>query len=737
MKSIYKGLNLSVSYFLLISMSCLYTNVVLAQNVNFSGTIYNLKHNFQCDNDGIGGYIYDNYPHPRWQLRFGYDNYTYSDVTNNIDYGSNTYGPPARLACNTYTKTITLPSFTNVPASYIRVNMRSWEEDESYTPLCVHYQDQGNSGGNLCVNADDNCFGWSTIGTIDYWNYAPCATKSYYGAFNTGSFLSTHGRNGGGSCGGIASSYDGANAGDYGIERLDLYWDFASPPTITTQPDDISYGGSERHVCSGLPITLSVVSNAFHGWTLGRWVKWQSASSASGPWSDISGTLNTTVNTNQSIFTYTYTPSGISTIFYRAVLSSACPNTFAALVTNSNSVKVIVHDAATDPFCTAPACTITYVDPMAGNDATGNGRPSNPYKTISKAATVNPLYIRVAKGTGTDGNIVNIPNNCVIEGGYVRSGTSSEFWEKSSHSTDKTIITFSGNEAVSGVRHVAAFKSDGKIGWTVKDLDIITANTPDGVYDASYRGMSNYAFLIINNSSNYTLSRLNISVGNAGKGKDGSTPAAGGGSTGGDGGDGGAGVNGDNGVTTAGAGGNGGNGGGVGSNNSTNGGAGGTRGKASCPSLVCPGSGGNGKTGGNGKAGANGIITSNYDLTDNYFIPGGQSESGGPGGGGQGGGGGGGSTGSRERVWVVISCTESTACNAQWGSGGGKGGQGGSGGSGGLGGGAAIGIWEKSSSNSNIIDVIVAVGAAGVGGTGAMGSNGFSGNNGGTQSDVY
>lgn len=76
-------------------MSSLYTNVIFAQNVNFSGSIYNLKHNFQCDNDGVGGFIYDNYPHPRWQLRFGYNNYTYSNVTNNADYGSgasSTYG---------------------------------------------------------------------------------------------------------------------------------------------------------------------------------------------------------------------------------------------------------------------------------------------------------------------------------------------------------------------------------------------------------------------------------------------------------------------------------------------------------------------------------------------------------------------------------------------------------------------------------------------------------------------
>jgi hypothetical protein len=265
----------------LLLLILLFTNGTHAQNVNLSGTIYNLKHNFQCDNDGVGGLIYDNYPHPRWQLRFGYNNYTYTSVTNNTDVSGTTYAPPGRLACNSYSKTITLPSFSGVAASYVRFDMRSWEEDENYTPLCDQYNDQGNSGGFWCVNADDNCFGWATIGSIDYWNYAPCATKTYYGGFNTSNFLSTHGRYGGGSCGGTASSYDYTNAGDYGIERLDLYWDFASAPTIVKHPNDASYGG-DREVCSGLPLTLTVVSNDFHSWTLGRWVKWQSSFSAGG-----------------------------------------------------------------------------------------------------------------------------------------------------------------------------------------------------------------------------------------------------------------------------------------------------------------------------------------------------------------------------------------------------------------------------------------------------------------------
>jgi hypothetical protein len=175
-----------------------------------------------------------------------------------------------------------------------------------------------------------------------------------------------------------------------------------------------------------LPVTVTVVSNDKTGgttaWTLARWVKWQSAPAAGGPWTDIAGTLNATANTSQTTFTYTFTPGATGTTYYRAVLSSACATGFASLTTFSSAVEVIVRDAASDPFCTAPSCGIVYVDPAGGNDATGNGTPSNPYLTISRAATTGVTYIRVAQGTGTDGNVVSIPDNCVIEGGYVRSG---------------------------------------------------------------------------------------------------------------------------------------------------------------------------------------------------------------------------------------------------------------------------------------------------------------------------
>lgn len=161
--------------------------------------------------------------------------------------------------------------------------MKSWEEDGAYTPCCVSDNTTGNGNGDggfpcfgACVNADDNCFGWTNItGELNFWNNAPCATNSWYGQFNSGSFLSSYGRGGASSCGGVLSDYDGTHAGSYGINRLDLYWDFASNPTITQQPDAAALGGPVRNVCLGLPFSLQFTVNSFNNWTLGRFVKWQ------------------------------------------------------------------------------------------------------------------------------------------------------------------------------------------------------------------------------------------------------------------------------------------------------------------------------------------------------------------------------------------------------------------------------------------------------------------------------
>ena len=116
-----------------------------AQNVNISGSIVNLKHRFQLGDDGTTG---DN-PHPRWQFRFGYNNFTYTHVSSGADFGSgtsSTYGPGGRLGGD-YVKTITLPSYSNVNASYVRVDMKSWEEDGAFTPCCVTDNTTGNGDG--------------------------------------------------------------------------------------------------------------------------------------------------------------------------------------------------------------------------------------------------------------------------------------------------------------------------------------------------------------------------------------------------------------------------------------------------------------------------------------------------------------------------------------------------------------------------------------------------------------
>lgn len=713
-----------------------------AQNVNFSGTIYNLKHNFQCNNDGT---LSEN-PHPRWQFRFGYNNFNYSDVTNNADYGSgssSTYGPPGRLACGDYTKTITLPSFSNVPANYVRIDMKSWEEDGAFTACCVSDNTTGNGNGDggfpcfgACVNADDNCFGWKDIsGQINFWNYAPCTTHSYYGDFDSGSFLSSHGRGGASSCGGVLSDYDGTNAGDYGIKQLDLYWDFASSPTITLQPDAISLGGATRNICTGNSFSLQFSTNSFNGWTLGRWVKWQESTDNTN-WTDVSGP-NGTANT-ATTFTFTPTQPSVtlgSTVvrYYRAIAGSACSN-INTQTTTTNVVTVTYYNGS-DIFCTAPSCGVVYVDPTpksggypyGGDNTSTTGGPTTPYLTIEKALSANPSYIRIAKGCAAEPNVCNLNNNVVIEGGYVRSGSNLERWEKSSAAADSTTYVFNGQEAPSGVKHIVAFKSDAKSGWTVKDLKIVTSNTPASTYDASNRGMSNYGFLVINGSSNYTISRVDIKIGNAGAGANGTTPSGtGGGSAGGAGGAGSGGTNLSSGSvsvskgtdgTPATA--------GVGSPTNVNGGAAISRGGLGCNAGVNGGNdGNNGSIGATGNTGTTGTAGSAYSLTGNYFIPGGQGGTGGPGGGGQGGGGGSGSIGSATRVVCVL-----TSCSGFTGGAGGKGGDGGSGGTGGYGGGGAFGIWQKNSNTgANLTEVnISSVGNAGSGGSGAVGSGGNAG----------
>ena len=704
---------------------------VKSQSITVSGTIVDgFRHNWDCCNDGVGcpfGIDVNGtgQPDPRYRVWVGWDGSNFSQSTNSpglYSGCSGVYGADD-VRCNVWDPgDITLPTLTGNMSTY-NVEMESWEEDEGIL-CCVNDNCNKNLSGTgglcfgICPNLDDTRCGRLRIGDISLCSYAPCTDHTFTGDFTSGSFLSMHNR-----CG------DNNGAG-YGLNQLRLNWSFNAAPTITLEPTDASLGGSPRNTCENIALSLEVRSDAKCGWTLARWVRWEE-STDNVNWTAIAGTDNGSAFTTQTTFAFNPTlpnasPGSPLTRYYRAVLVSACtkPTTDAgwrssALSTISAVMQVTVYDPS-DAFCTAPQCNIMYVDPVNGNDA-NVGSPVLPKRTISNAAAPLVTYIRVAKCVSgcTDGSVVNIPNNCVIEGGYVRTGGSNEIWTKSSASVDETNITFSGQENAPGsnnsIRHIVAFKSDAKSGWSVKDLNITTDNTPASTFANDGRGMSNYGILIINNSYNYNVTRCKITVGSAGNGLAGTTPAgrggAGGGGAGGGGGGGATGC----GDPAGGATGTAGNGGAAGGAGSDIGNAGGCRvfpPRGNCSSGR-PGKASPGSTGGN--------ATTSYAIgnrptavvpTNNpYYIPATQSASG------SNGFGGGGSRGGQ--------CATCFDCGGNSGGTGATGGGGGLAGSGGFGGGGVFGIWiHNSNTGKNIQEINCTLGSSGLGGDGASGQLG-------------
>lgn len=433
-----------------------------------------------------------------------------------------------------------------------------------------------------------------------------------------------------------------------------------------------------------------------------------------------------------------------------------------------------------------PACDFMYVSPT-GLDIISNGGPDNPFATLSYAVTQalanGKTYIRMLKGNYTETSIVSMFDNLVIEGGYVLSGSN---WIKSSSTTAPaaTSITFTGQEdANASSGHKAGIKADGVSGWTLQDINI-TTNAATGQTSGG-RGRSNYG-VWINNSSNYTITRCNITAGNASSGSSGTAGANGNtGQTGSNGvaGDidsqcsGGHGGKGGNGATngsnggpggpqtnlccTCGTpggsngssstnyrGGGGGGSGGPGGSEDRSGGAGGRGREGGAGAALNPngaagggGSGGcgsncGGRSGANGAAGPNGASGSpNYtagDLTGapavsygSYFVPAGQSNNGGDGQGGTGGNGGGGGAGQGGGF-----CTDGSGSG---GGGGGGGGEGGAAGTGAFGGGGSFGIYRNNSNTgATFTDIVVSSGSFGNGGSGGSAGSAGGGGSGGT-----
>jgi gliding motility-associated-like protein len=416
----------------------------------------------------------------------------------------------------------------------------------------------------------------------------------------------------------------------------------------------------------------------------------------------------------------------------------------------------------------AQTCDIVYVSAALGNDA-NTGTASLPVATLGQALTMvsgSRMTIWMAAGSYNHTTIVNIPNGLTIEGGFAVAGS---IWTKSTSQT--TTITFSGVETVSGVRHRIGFKANAVSNWQLKDLTIVT--TAITGLDPSNRGSSNYG-IWVNNCTDYTISRCDISSGAASQGGTGATGTNGltgsagsqGGAgscdgnysccfgsesaPGGAGGAGGIGAGGTaagatNSSTTnpnpnigsngtgrnGGGGGAGGKGGGFSGGNNANvgafGGGSASTGQNTTVGLAGAqgdpgGDGTNGAAGINGATGAIGAAGPAGTHASGFFIPGAQAGTGADGAGGQGGAGGGG--GGRQTCSV---CDDGPG---DGGAGGGGGGQGGTGGFGGFGGGGTFAIYRT---NSNAgADIIQNRLVSGVGGAGGIGGAGGAGGNGGT-----
>jgi len=405
----------------------------------------------------------------------------------------------------------------------------------------------------------------------------------------------------------------------------------------------------------------------------------------------------------------------------------------------------------------SPNCNYAYVRPAAsgGVDASDKGGPDNPYATLAYAVSQlgGRTHIRMATGSYTEIQRVNIPTNVIIEGRFDAANN----WKKVNNSS--TNITFSnvaGNISTSGnSRHLIGFASNGTTGWTLQDLNV-TTNAVSGTHNGF--GSSNYA-LWMNGASGYNIIRCAFNAGTATAGSNGTVGDAGSnGSPGGNGfngscdggyGSGASAVTGPgSGIRKGGNGGAGGRGGSEGNNSGISGSAGsaggggqagdsspgGGGGGANCNSGWTSCGGRAGGTGGsasgsistqeaaNGLAGTNGLAGASGTFSI-YFIPGAQGDSGtdGRGGGGGAGGGGGGGQGG-------------CGCDDGGGNGagaGGAGGEGGAGGTGGFGGGSSFGIYSNSSSGT-ITSSTVSSGTLGGGGLSGGGGAAGTGGNGGT-----
>lgn len=424
-------------------------------------------------------------------------------------------------------------------------------------------------------------------------------------------------------------------------------------------------------------------------------------------------------------------------------------------------------------------CNTIYVTPTGS----GIGSKLSPTNLSNALIIASPGdHLKLSTGLFFTNTILSIPNNIIIEGGYLIGSN----WTKTSFAGATYITRTASAIRDNGTPYarISVFELTNAIGFRFQDLTIEVNNAPLG----SSFGVSTYG-IYLNNCSNYKIVICQITAGNASQGNNGSSGANGAwgnngwhgrigkpndkvANNGGFGGTGGTGISGGSsgiGSATESIGDNGGNGstptnprsvgagggGGAGGTGDKNGGAGGNGGGvpgiAGCFTVASANTGAgvagietacnpaftancvaglSGTKGSNGTNGALGCIGSNGStgIKANYWNAGSQGSTGTDGQGGRGGKGGGGGAG------------EGGICIAGTGASGGGGagaGAGGFGGTGGFGGGSSYAIYIYSNGASGTIDDCnLSSGSTGIGGNGGNGGNGGQGRFGGIGGSV-
>lgn len=378
----------------------------------------------------------------------------------------------------------------------------------------------------------------------------------------------------------------------------------------------------------------------------------------------------------------------------------------------------------------AQECGIVYVTPTGSSSGTA-GTPTNPanltYGLTLASASADRVWL--ATGTYPITDILNIPSNVTIEGGF-----NSSTWVKS-NVAQSIIDRDASNVLPTPYNALVGLVGNASTNFRLQDLTINVASAPSNqisVYGIYLAGCSNYYI---------TRCTVNTGAGSAGiagtlgtpgaPGADGSPGVSGGPEgTAYPGGAGGIGVGGNNG-------GNGANGGkwngsvGPGSpglpvgcgGNGGNTGSGPSCGFFSCGSCSDASPGTVGTIGSVGTIGAPGTVGPAGSIVMGYWVPGGAGSVGGVGTDGCGGGGGGGGGGDQQSGGDGIGGS---------GGGGGAGGAGGTGGIGGTGGGSSYAIFLfTNGAGGNITDCFLNPGPAGLGGAGGPGGPGGPGGAGG------